>query len=85
MRHPGLENRKKFAETQMMVVRFDSVHTDSEFRKVSYGMWGKLVAGSIQIVFSIFQDFQWIVSNIVPLPLVTKKERSRQQGFTASR
>ena len=34
---------KKFAEKQMMVVRFDSVHTDSEFRKVSSGMCGQLV------------------------------------------
>ena len=51
MRHPGLENRKKFAETQMMVVRFDSVHTDSEFRKVWHGMAGKLVVSSIQIDF----------------------------------
>ena len=47
--HPGLETRKKFAETQMMVVRFDSDHTDSEFRKVWPGMAGKLVVSSIQI------------------------------------
>ncbi len=49
MWHPGLETRKKFAETQMMVVRFDSDHTDSEFRKVWPGMAGKLVVSSIQI------------------------------------
>ena len=49
---PGLENRNKFAETQMMVVRFDSVHTDSEFRKVWHGMAGKMVVSSIQIDFS---------------------------------
>ena len=33
----------------MMVVRFDSDHTDSEFRKVWPGMAGKLVVSSIQI------------------------------------
>ena len=43
---------KKFAEKQMMVVRFDSDHTDSEFRKVWPGMAGKLVASSIQIDLS---------------------------------
>ena len=38
MRHPGLENRKNFAGTQMMVVRFDTDHTDSGFQKVWSGM-----------------------------------------------
>ena len=46
---PDSRTEKSFAETQMMVVRFDSVHTDSEFRKVWPGMAGKLVVSSIQI------------------------------------
>jgi len=32
------ESTKKFAEKQMMVVRFDTVHTDSDFQKVWSGM-----------------------------------------------
>ena len=54
VRHPGelTRHQKKFAEKQRMVVRFDTVHTDSEFPKVSPGMSGGLVVGSIQIDFS---------------------------------
>ena len=46
----GHSTTKKFAEKQMMVVRFDTVHTDSKFPKLSPGMSGRLVVSSIQIV-----------------------------------